>query len=185
MLCERCKAREANIVLTEVINGVKTEHNLCSQCASEMELGQFLDTDFPFAKLLSGILGIQAEEPEQQQDKLNQLTCPTCHMTYGEFVKNSQFGCADCYNTFGLLIGNNIKRLQGSDTHVGKKPKFQSGLASYEENVEATVELENKEEQLAILQSRLKEAIIEEEYEQAAQYRDQIKALKEGMGVDA
>ena len=30
MLCEKCKVREANIKYTEIINGVKTEHNLCS-----------------------------------------------------------------------------------------------------------------------------------------------------------
>ena len=28
MLCEKCKVREANIKYTEIINGVKTEHNL-------------------------------------------------------------------------------------------------------------------------------------------------------------
>ena len=38
MLCEKCKIREANIILTEVVNGIKTEHNLCSQCASQTQL---------------------------------------------------------------------------------------------------------------------------------------------------
>ena len=37
MLCEKCKIREANIKYTEIINGVKTEHNLCSHCAREMD----------------------------------------------------------------------------------------------------------------------------------------------------
>ena len=41
MLCERCKMREASVVLTEVINGVKTEHNLCSQCATDTDLLKF------------------------------------------------------------------------------------------------------------------------------------------------
>ena len=36
MLCERCGQREANIRYTEVINGVRSEHNLCSQCAREI-----------------------------------------------------------------------------------------------------------------------------------------------------
>ena len=56
MLCENCKSREANIRYTEVINGVKTEHNLCSQCAREMDMGHYsaiFDGDFPLAKLLS------------------------------------------------------------------------------------------------------------------------------------
>ena len=109
MLCERCKMREASVVLTEVVNGVRTEHNLCSQCATETDLGQFFDTDFPFAKILSGILGITPETQDPQTEKMNQLACPTCKMTYGEFIKNSQFGCPDCYDTFGLLLNSNIK----------------------------------------------------------------------------
>ena len=59
MLCERCKIREANIKYTEVINGVKTEHNLCSQCAKEMDFGQYsaiFDGDFPLGRLLSCLL---------------------------------------------------------------------------------------------------------------------------------
>lgn len=184
MLCERCKQREANIVLTEVVNGVKTEHNLCSKCASETQLSQFLDTDFPLGRLLSGILGIQPEEVEQQTDKMNKLVCPTCHTTYGEFVKNSCFGCADCYNTFGILISSNMKKLHGNDTHVGKRPKFQSAGFSYYENVKNVKEQENNQEELAILQCRLKEAVAEEEYEAAARYRDEIKLLKERMNAD-
>ena len=41
MLCERCKIREATIKYTEIINGIKTEHNLCSHCAKEMDFGQY------------------------------------------------------------------------------------------------------------------------------------------------
>lgn len=183
MLCERCKMREASVVLTEVINGVKTEHNLCSQCATDTDLGQLLDTDFPFAKILSGILGIIPEAQDPQTQKMNQLSCPTCKMSYGEFIKHSQFGCPDCYDTFGLLLNNNIKKLQGSDTHVGKHPLYQSSGHTHAENVENARENETKEEQLAILKSRLQEAIEEEEYEAAAKYRDEMKQLKEDMGI--
>ena len=60
MLCERCKIREANIQYTEVINGVRTEHHFCAQCARELDFGQYsaiFDGEFPLAKLLSGLLG--------------------------------------------------------------------------------------------------------------------------------
>ena len=65
MLCEKCKVREANIKYTEIINGVKTEHNLCSHCAKEMDFGQYtalLDGEFPLGKLLSGLLGLEEDE---------------------------------------------------------------------------------------------------------------------------
>ena len=41
MLCEHCKKREATVKYVEVINGVKTEHNLCAQCASHIDMGQY------------------------------------------------------------------------------------------------------------------------------------------------
>ena len=69
MLCERCKIREANIKYTEIINGVKTEHNLCSHCAREMDFGQytaFIDGDFPLGRLLSGLLGLADDEEETE-----------------------------------------------------------------------------------------------------------------------
>lgn len=35
MLCDKCKQREANIHIQQSINGVTTERNLCSECASK------------------------------------------------------------------------------------------------------------------------------------------------------
>ena len=69
MLCERCKIREATIKYTEIVNGVKTEHNLCSHCAKELDLGQYsaiLEGDFPLGKLLSGLLGLEDDEDEAE-----------------------------------------------------------------------------------------------------------------------
>ena len=94
MLCEKCKIREANIKYTEVINGVKTEHNLCSQCAREMDFGHYsiFDGDFPLGKLLSSLLGV--EESSQKEDKLQQIVCPTCGTSYQEFA-DSKGAAAD------------------------------------------------------------------------------------------
>ena len=118
MLCERCKIREANIQYTEVINGVKTEHHFCAQCAKELDFGAYsaiFDGEFPLAKLLSGLLG--AEATAEREDTRQRIVCPTCGLSYEEFVKDSCFGCADCYGVFDVLINENIKQLQGSDCH--------------------------------------------------------------------
>ncbi len=130
MICERCKIREANIKYTEVINGVKTEHNLCSQCAREMDFGQYssiFEGDFPFGKLLSGLLGL-GENTSSREQEMRQITCPTCGLTYEEFLKKSRFGCADCYQVFDLLITDNIKKVQGSESHKGKIPENEEPL---------------------------------------------------------
>lgn len=140
MLCEKCKVREANIKYTEIINGVKTEHNLCSHCAKEMDFGQYtalLDGEFPLGKLLSGLLGL--EEDEEETDERSRVVCPTCGTSFDDFVQNSRFGCPDCYGVFDLFINDKIKQLQGSESHRGKQPKYQRAQETISENNEEMV----------------------------------------------
>lgn len=195
MLCERCKIREANIQYTEIVNGVKKEHHFCAQCARELDFGPYsaiFDSDFPLGKLLSGLLGIG---DSQEKELGHQVMCPTCRTTYDEFVKDSRFGCPDCYGVFDLLISDNIKQLQGSDTHKGKHPRFnrqETAENPAEDVTEADRDDRNQEypgqavsdaaEQIRILEARLQEALKREEYETAAQCRDKIKELREGVG---
>lgn len=185
MLCEKCKIREANIKYMEVINGIKTEHNFCSQCAQEVDFSHYsniFDGELPLGKLLSGLLGV--EENHQKENKFQKITCPTCKTTYNEFIKNSCFGCSDCYGVFDVLIQDSIKQLHGNDSHTGKKPKYQKRrqespgfeLKPDENSVEARIEE---------LDSKLRAALKKEEYEIAAQCRDKIKQLKEGKDSNA
>ena len=166
MLCERCKIREANIQYTEVINGVKTEHNFCAQCAKEMDFGPYsaiFDGEFPLAQLLSGLLG--GEMPVQKKDRLSQITCPTCGTSYEEFVNNSCFGCGDCYTIFESNGG-----AAGATAVVQEET----------EQTRCTLE-----QQLRAWDRKLKEALKMEDYENAAVYRDKIRALREGKEADA
>lgn len=183
MLCERCRIREANIKYTEVINGVKKEHNLCAQCAKEMDFGPYsaiFDSEFPLGKLLSGLLGIGQETQEEKSYK--RIVCPVCKTSYDDFVEKSCFGCQDCYSVFDPLIRDNIKKIQGSDCHVGKVPKFQEeGIRAHEDKAGKSGQKQEMtaEEKIAVLQARLKEALQREEYEEAAVCRDEIRRLKE------
>ena len=205
MLCERCKIREANIQYTEIANGVRTEHNYCAQCAKEMDFGPYsaiFEGEFPLGKLLSGLLGVPGEESEEE--KTGQIICPTCGTSYDDFVKNSRFGCADCYSVFDLLIHDKIRQLQGNVRHTGKHPKFQKikadpfHLTSCDQPEKGTADMTpaNREEQtlntdaavenetqlqIRKLEVRLREAVRAEEYEIAAECRDQIRALKEAQ----
>lgn len=194
MLCERCKIREANIQYTEVINGVKTEHNFCAQCARELDVGQYsaiFDGEFPLVKLLSGLLGW--EEPVKEEGKFKQVVCPTCGTTYEEFVENSRFGCGDCYSVFDVLIHDNIKQLQGSERHNGKRPLMQEeqtadggGKEDGADSVTAGImEKDSVKSEIRSWERKRKEALKTEDYETAALCRDKIRALKEGIETDA
>lgn len=176
MLCEKCQEREATIFYTEIVNGIKTEHNLCSECAKDIE---FAD-ELPFAELLAGILGAYAVESEKKPDTMDHVVCPTCHMSYRDFISQGVFGCEDCYNVFEPLIEGNIKKIQGNTLHTGKKPLYNAVLQEETPKKELSVP-----EEIRILKEKLKEALAVEDYEEAASLRDEIRALKERDGVDA
>ena len=186
MLCERCKAREANIHYTEVINGVATEHNLCAQCAKEIDFGPYagiagiFDSELPIGKLMSQLFGLSGATEANLPEEMENLVCPTCQTSYGDFVKNSQFGCPDCYHMFDLLIGDKLKQLHGSDNHKGKSPVGQTVMAPQEEPQDVSLfeKPMSAEERIRLLRSKLQEAVGEEDYEAAAGYRDEIRALE-------
>ena len=191
MLCEQCRKREATVKYVEVVNGVKTEHNLCGHCAARLDIGQFsavFEGEFSLASLLSVLLGIQ--DTEKKYGKLSGVTCPSCGTTYEDFVEKSRFGCADCYSVFGPLIGENIRHLQGSEKHVGKRPghilRAQIQAEEQKENGEnpegknqELIRSLTKEEQMRLLQTRLKDALRREDYKEAAGLRDELRSLKE------
>lgn len=189
MLCERCKMREATVKYVEVINGVKTEHNLCGHCAGRVDLGQYtslFEGEFSLGKLLSGLLGIQ--DTDDSEEKYAGVVCPSCGTTYADFVKDSRFGCADCYSVFDPLIRENIRHLQGSERHVGKRPGSRDTAEPSEdknrgnapgEPAEETGPSLTREETVRLLQARLKDAVRREDFEEAAGLRDEIRSLKE------
>lgn len=177
MLCEKCQEREATIIYTEIINGVKNEHSLCSECARDMDFGD----ELPFAELLAGILGAYAAENEKREDTMEQVVCPSCKMTYRDFIRQGVFGCEDCYNVFEPLIEGNIKKIQGNSIHTGKRPRYNKGV----ERKTKLTEKEAVSEKIAVLQEKLKEALKEEDYEEAAKLRDEIRALKERKDENA
>lgn len=181
MLCEKCQKREANVMVTEIKNGKHRQMHLCSQCATGLN-SKFAE-ELSLGKLLSGLLGIhlQTEEPDDPQTA--QVTCPECGMTYGEFIKESRFGCADCYDTFGVMIEDNLKRIQASSRHTGKRPKYQQSGVAFEEVVETVQQEEDLEERLELLQAKLMDALSEEDYESAAVLRDEIRAVKGQLGA--
>ena len=198
MICEKCKIREATISYTEIINGQKTEHHFCTQCAQEMNFGAasvLFDGEFPFSKLLSALFG---EEGEESDERYSQIVCPNCGMSYQEFVENSRFGCPDCYEVFDLLIQDSIKQIQGSDTHKGKHPKYglrmvpkslteelkgsgaeaaAEGHAAAEEGAVISAE-DPKMNRISELRAMLNKAVSEENFEEAAALRDQIRTLE-------
>jgi protein arginine kinase activator len=171
LICEECNQRPATLHFTNIINGKKTEVHLCEKCAHEKgDMFMFNSgTGFSINNLLAGLLNIQPTFQQAQQDPFHNeevLQCDVCKMTFSQFVKVGKFGCANCYETFKDHLNPVLKRLHsGNTSHNGKIPKRIGG------NIHLRKKLET-------LKNSLKELIANEEFEKAAEVRDEIRSLE-------
>lgn len=171
LICQECKQRPATMHFTKIINGEKTEFHLCEHCAQERgEMFMFPDnTGFSINNLLAGLLNLQSPITEAKPSAFqspNILQCERCNMTYEQFTKIGRFGCSHCYYTFSRQLQPILRRLHsGNTTHAGKIPRRTGG----------TIHIRK---QLNQLKQKLQELIVKEEFEKAAEVRDQIRALE-------
>ncbi|MFJ8531022.1 UvrB/UvrC motif-containing protein [Bacillus sp. NPDC094106] len=172
MTCQNCNIRPAALHYTKVVNGKKTEVHLCEQCAEQSGYTSFFQSpqsSFSFHDLLAGLLHGEPSMFEQQENHFTDskvLKCPDCKMTYEQFAKVGRFGCSSCYEAFGEQIKPMLKRLHGGHTHhCGKIPEHMGG------NIHLKKELDE-------LKLSLKQYVQKEEFEKAAQVRDQIRSIE-------
>lgn len=161
MICEHCHNRPATILVTKILNGVKSEKRLCSECAGETEKIYF-NTDMSIQNILAGLLDTSLKESQIQ------VTCNKCGLTYQELKKTGKLGCDECYHTFEPYLNATLKKLNGTSVHTGKIPKKSKGKLIRKKKIDQ-------------LREDLQEAIKGEEYEKAATLRDEIRGIeKEG-----
>jgi protein arginine kinase activator len=177
MLCDRCQKRDAKILYTEIINGVKKEQHLCEECATDYTSFQMekplLNSDLTLGDLLSTLLdGYAASEKKQSGETTPSVICENCGTSYEEFLQKGRFGCAQCYQSFnaGGQLGKTLKGIQGAEIHTGKRPKG-FVTAGTDRRFKDFTETEK-------LSLKLQEAIEKEEFEEAARLRDLIKQMK-------
>jgi protein arginine kinase activator len=174
MNCQECNQRPASLHFTKIINGEKTEFHLCEKCAQEKG-DMFIfngGSGFAFNNLLAGLLNIDLSFQESDQNPFHQeeiLQCNHCEMTFPQFLKVGRFGCAHCYETFKDQLNPVLGRLHsGNLSHSGKIPKRMGGGIS----------LKKKMEELKL---QLRSSILHEEFEKAAQLRDEIRTIEKKL----
>lgn len=176
MICQECQQRPATLHFTKIVNGEKTEFHICEHCAREKgELIPGTSGGFSIHNLLSGLMDFDSSNKMKTQGTgaaPQQLQCPECGMTYGEFRKLGRFGCSSCYQTFDRHLDPLLKRVHGSTGHVGKLPE------------RARVQIKVRRE-VNQLRHELQQRIAEEEFEQAAQLRDQIRELEKQISQES
>ncbi len=167
MKCQKCGKKEATAHITKIVNGYKEEMHLCSDCASsspeykEMKSGM----NFGISDFLTGMFTGGKQTAINGEREAG--TCPTCHLSYDEFLKHGKLGCGDCYAAFNTKIHRPLKQIHGTFEHIGKVPKRGGSNLMIGKKISS-------------LEAEMNAAVERQDFETAARLRDEIKALKSG-----
>ncbi len=202
MLCQNCGKNEVNFHYTQVINGIKKQMALCDKCAKSLGL-ENMDFNMPinFSSFLGNFFGeLTDTEFLPSFSKTQTRQCNNCKMTYSEFIDTGKFGCSNCYDVFENGLNNLLKNIQGSNNHIGRKSRLtleeqkkvkqdvEKAKTKNSNNKDKTTQTQknqengeqikvSKDEKIKQLNTKLKLAIKEERYEDAAKIRDEIKKV--------
>jgi len=161
MQCDICGNKKATVHLTEIVDEQISELHLCEDCAREKSVQ--MEQQFGLADLLAGLADFSKQPKDMEKVKAK---CTNCGLTYDDFRKLGRLGCSECYTSFHEYLGALLKKIHGSNQHLGKSP--------------VTLPLVEKEkiDALQELKNQLYKAIQAENFEEAARLRDKIHQLE-------
>ena len=163
-VCEICGENPAVVHLTQVVDNQTTTSHLCEGCAAE----KGLNTPSPPGNLpLADFLANMGEShPKEEGSPDSDLSCPFCGLSSSAFKDVGRLGCPQCYSTFETSLRSLLRRIHGGTQHVGKV------------YLPPDPSLTEVEDRLEGLRKKLLRAIDSEDFERAAELRDEIRALE-------
>lgn len=166
--CTQC-SKPARLHITEIRDGNVLELHLCDSCAQdylnppEQSVGE---------EDAEGFLEKLAEfTSDEQLDEMNQIVCPNCGISFKEFRGQGRLGCPHDYIAFEAELLPLLESIHGELQHTGKYPEHAPGSSQ-------------KQYELIKLRNQLRAAVEQENYEKAADFRDQIQSLEDKMLPD-
>jgi protein arginine kinase activator len=163
MVCDICKKNVATVHLTQMVEGKTKKVDLCEACSKEKGVDD--PTGFSLADLL---LGLGAAQEIEHASGGGEIKCPHCGFTQADFKKAGRLGCSECYKVFADALEGLLKSMHKGTRHLGKVPQV----------FRQSQDLADK---LKSLQKKLEKAIANEDFENAATLRDEVKALRSQM----
>ena len=159
MLCCVCKEKPATVHLTQIAGEKVQKVDLCEECAKQKGVND--PAGFSLADLL---LGLGASQEIEQSTGGPDVKCPQCGFTQADFKKSGRLGCSACYTTFAEGLEGLLKTMHKGTRHTGKVP-------------EALRKSRETSDRLKSLQEKLNKAVEDENFEEAAVLRDEIKQM--------
>lgn len=174
MQCEKCQQNVASVHLTDVVNNTKREYHLCKECAKiqgvslQAQLQKFKDLTqdltLPEGLTLPEFFAPSFEESGSERAENAPEDCPRCKMSYSRFRRDGKFGCSHDYTVFLSTLDELFEKIHESTRHIGRAPaRFQKEGSD-----------QGRFDQL---REQLKRAVQGEQYEKAAEIRDQMRLM--------
>jgi protein arginine kinase activator len=163
-VCDACGEGPAVMHLTQVVDNQSTTSYLCERCA--VEKGLYAPTPQNNPPLADFLAKMGGDGPKGSSDSDFDLTCPFCGLTSSAFKDVGRLGCPQCYSTFESSLRGLLRRIHGGTQHVGKV---------YLPPDPTTTEVEQR---LDGLRRKLQRAVAAEDFERAAELRDEIRTLE-------
>ena len=160
-LCDNCGSKPATVNLTQIENNEMSSYHLCEDCAAQKGLEA---TTEPSSSPLPDFLAQIGDEPREEEDSDNE--CSFCGLMFAAFRETGRLGCPHCYETFEAHLRRLLRRVHGGTKHVGKIYLPPDPTVS------------EIEKQMEALRRRLNRAVEAEDFELAAELRDQIRSLE-------
>ena len=163
MQCDICGKKKATVHLTEIVDEQMSEMHLCEGCAREKSVQ--MEQQFGLADLLAGLSDFG--KPSSKEVEKVKLKCSNCGITYDDFRKYGRLGCSECYEFFHDHLETLLKKIHGSNHHLGKTP------------LKIPQSEKEKIERLQELKTQLQKAIQIEDFELAAELRDAVRDIEQ------
>jgi protein arginine kinase activator len=163
MLCQICGKNPGTVHITEIQDNKMSEIHLCEHCAEEKGIhATSKKHKFDIADLLAGMVD---DVTRAEDERVGHVQCPRCGTRYSSFKETGRLGCAECYTAFQFQLRPLLRRLHGDTRHRGKVPIRDGEGAA-------------RSRQLQRLHDELQRAVEREDFERAANLRDEIKRLE-------
>ncbi|MCL1964717.1 MAG: UvrB/UvrC motif-containing protein [Firmicutes bacterium] len=167
MLCDECNKNQATVKLIAIIEGNRTERNLCTACMAKQK-GKMR------AIGIQGMLSAIWNAANKAAMRHPGLACSRCGMEYDIFLRTGRLGCSQCYQDFRAELRPLLIRLHGHSQHAGHVPERIDEASKANSRVDR-------------LRREMEIAVACEDFEQAALLRDELRALtmaSKGGGAD-
>lgn len=160
MKCHHCD-KQATVHLTQILNGQMHKMDLCESCAQAN--GVTNPENLSIGTLMDSTEG-DTDAPAEA------MVCESCGTTHQDFKKGGRLGCEACYHVFRPVLDPLLEGMHAGTQHLGKIPSGSESRVKFEQSVDD-------------LKKYLLTAIENEDFEKAAELRDQLKALEKETQV--